>query len=128
MADVSVTVSGPFFDGRDHAVLDAMCDAIAEEVAGEGLQIVRHNSDTSFKTQTPYYITKLRVQDAGVHARDVDDSGVIYGPWLEGVGSRNFPTTRFRGYSMFRRAVQYLNAGPAETIANRVARIFVKRM
>jgi hypothetical protein len=126
MADV--TVSGPFFDGRDHAVLDAMCDAIAEQVADEGLAIVRHNSDTSFKTQTPYYITKLRVQDAGQHARDVDDSGVIYGPWLEGVGSRNFPTTRFRGYAMFRRATQYLNGGAAETIANRMASFFVKRM
>lgn len=126
MADV--TVSGPFFDGRDHAVLDAMCDAIADGVADEGRDIVRFNSDTSFKTQTPYYITKLRVQDAGVAARDVDDSGVIYGPWLEGVGSRNYPTTRFRGYAMFRRATQYLNAGPAETIANRIAGIFVKRM
>lgn len=126
MADV--TVSGPFFDGRDHAVLDAMCDAIAEEVAAEGLQIVRFNSDTSFKTQTPHYITKLRVQDAGVAARDVDDSGVIYGPWLEGVGSRNFPRTRFKGYSMFRRAVQYLDTGIAETIANRVAHIFTARM
>lgn len=123
-----VTVSGPFFDGRDHAVIDAMCDAIAEEVANEGRDIVRHNSDTSFRTQTPHYITKLRVQDAGLHARDVDDSGVIYGPWLEGVGSRNAPVTRFKGYSMFRRATQYLNAGAAELIANRVARVFVSRM
>ncbi len=125
MADV--TVSGPFFDGRDHAVIDAMCDAIVEEVADEGRDIVRLNSDTSFKTQTPYYVTRLRVSDAGIHERDVDDSGVIYGPWLEGVGSRN-RTTRFKGYSMFRRATQYLNAGAAETIANRVARIFVARM
>lgn len=126
MADV--TVSGPFFDGRDHAVLDAMCDAIAEEVAAEGRDIVRFNSDTSFKTQTPYYITKLRVQDAGVDARDVDDSGVIYGPWLEGVGSRNAPRTRFKGYAMFRRATQYLNSGPAELIAQRVAAYFTARM
>lgn len=126
MADV--TVSGPLFDGRDHAVLDAMCDTIAAEVAAEGLQIVRFNSDTSFKTQTPYYVTKLRSQDVGLSARDVDDSGVIYGPWLEGVGSRNAPRTRFKGYAMFRRATQYLNAGAAETIANRVAAVFAARM
>lgn len=126
MADV--TLSGPFFDGRDHAVLDAMCDAIAEEVADEGRDIVRLNSDTSFKTQTPYYVTKLRVNDAGQHSRDVTDSGVIYGKWLEGTGSRNFPVTRFKGYAMFRRATQYLNNGAAETIAQRVARVYVARM
>lgn len=123
-----VTVSGPLFDGRDHAVIDAMCDAIADEVAREGRDIVRLNSDTSFKTQTPYYVTRLGVDDAGLHARDVTDNGVIYGPWLEGVGSRNFPKTRFKGYAMFRRATQYLNAGIAQTIANRVARTFVGRM
>lgn len=123
-----MTVNGPLFDGRDHAVLDAMCDTIAYEVAAEGRDIVRLNCDTSFKTQTPHYVTKLRISDAGTHARDVDDSGVIYGPWLEGVGSRNFPNTRFRGYAMFRRAVQYLEAGPAGVIANRVATPFVSRM
>ena len=37
------------------------------------------------------------------------DSGVVYGPWLEGVGTRN-QTTRFRGYHMFRRARTQLNS------------------
>lgn len=128
MADVTVTVSGPLFDGRDHAILDAMCDAISYEVAREGQAIVLLNCDTSFKTQTPYYGTKIRVSDAGLHAQDVDDSGAIYGPWLEGVGSRNFPVTRFKGYAMFRRATQYLNTGPAQTIAERVAIPYVARM
>jgi len=128
MAEVHVTVTGPFFDGRDHAVLDAMCDDIAYEVGAEGRDIVRLNSDTSFKHQTPHYVLQLRNHDAGQFARDVDDGGVIYGPWLEGVGSRNFPRTRFRGYSMFRRAAQYLNDGAAQVIADRVASIFVKRM
>ncbi len=126
--DVRVTVNGPLFDGRDHAVLDAMSDAIAYDVAEEGRDIVRFNADSSFKTQTPYWITQLRIDDAGQHARDVDDNGVIYGPWLEGVGSRNFPNTRFRGYAMFRRATQYLNAGAAEEIANRTAAAFIPRM
>ena len=38
----------------------------------------------------------------------VHDSGIIYGPWLEGVSSRN-DATRFKGYRMFRNAVQDLN-------------------
>lgn len=126
--DFYITVSGPIFDGRAHAALDALSDAVAYEVAAEGRDIVRLNSDTSFKTQTPYYVTQLRIDDAGMFARDVHDGGVIYGPWLEGVGSRNFPKTRFRGYSMFRRAAQYLNAGAAQVIADRVAEPFVRRM
>jgi hypothetical protein len=32
------------------------------------------------------------------------DSGVTYGPWLEGVSSRN-EASRFKGYGMFRRAL-----------------------
>jgi len=128
MGDTRVTVTGPFFDGRDHAALDALCEEIAYEVGAEGRDIVRLNSDTSFKTQTPHYVLQLRNTDTGQFTREVNDSGVIYGPWLEGVGSRNFPRTRFKGYSMFRRAAQYLNAGAAHVIAERVASIFVRRM
>lgn len=52
-----------------------------------------------------------------LHAR-IEDGGVVYGPWLEGVGRRN-RTTRFKGYHSFRRTSQWLNknfrsvAGPA---------------
>lgn len=38
----------------------------------------------------------------------ITDSGVVYGPWLEGIGSRN-ATTRFKGYAMFRRTSEWLN-------------------
>jgi len=34
---------------------------------------------------------------------------VIYGPWLEGVSSRN-QTTRFKGYASFRRTEQWLQS------------------
>lgn len=37
----------------------------------------------------------------------IDDGNVIYGPWLEGVSSRN-RTTHFKGYSMFRRTKQWI--------------------
>ena len=35
------------------------------------------------------------------------DGNVLYGPWLEGTGSRN-QTTRFKGYASFRRTGQWL--------------------
>jgi len=40
-------------------------------------------------------------------AARISDGGVIYGPWLEGTGSRN-KTTRFKGYASFRRVGQWL--------------------
>lgn len=40
----------------------------------------------------------------------VTDSGIVYGAWLEGVGSRNFPKTRFKGYAIFRRVTQATRA------------------
>ena len=36
----------------------------------------------------------------------IDDGGVIYGPWLEGITSRNGSRPRFPGYSSFRKASQ----------------------
>lgn len=36
----------------------------------------------------------------------VTDQGAVYGPWLEGTGSRNYPVTKFRGYASFRRAAR----------------------
>jgi len=37
----------------------------------------------------------------------ITDGGCIYGPWLEGIGSRN-ETSRFKGYSSFRKTAQWL--------------------
>jgi len=54
----------------------------------------------------------------GAHWK-ISDNGVIYGPWLEGVGSRN-ATTRFKGYANYRRNVQqiqaFMNARTAQEI------------
>lgn len=50
----------------------------------------------------------------------IHDSNVIYGPWLEGTSSRN-ETTRFKGYSMFRRATQQLNREKGNIVEKNVA-------
>ena len=51
----------------------------------------------------------------------VNDAGIIYGWWLEGIGSRNFPVTRFRGYFSFKRAAATLRV-QAPKIAERLLR------
>lgn len=37
----------------------------------------------------------------------ISDGGVVYGPWLEGFGSRN-ATSRFKGYGAFRKTQTWL--------------------
>lgn len=52
----------------------------------------------------------------------ISDGGVIYGPWLEGVGSRN-DTTRFKGYGAFRRVQTFLDQKRPD-----IARAHVQRL
>ena len=54
------------------------------------------------------------------------DGGVVYGPWLEGVGSRN-ATTRFKGYSSFRKTGDYLR-GAIKGIAQKVVKRLAGRL
>ena len=56
----------------------------------------------------------------------ITDGRVVYGPWLEGVGSRN-QSTRFKGYATFRRTEQWLQT-KAEKIFKAHIQRFVTRM
>lgn len=49
------------------------------------------------------------------------DSGVVYGPWIEGVSSRN-DASRFKGYQMFRRATRALNTAMPRLAQRHLAR------
>uniref|UniRef100_UPI00366DD9F3 hypothetical protein n=1 Tax=Paenibacillus chitinolyticus TaxID=79263 RepID=UPI00366DD9F3 len=57
----------------------------------------------------------------------VTDGGVVYGPWLAGVGSRNYPVTKFQGYPHWIRARLRLR-DRKQGIAERLLRRFVGRM
>ena len=58
------------------------------------------------KASTGHYRRNVNGKVNGLNGR-ISDGGVLYGPWLEGVGSRN-ETTRFKGYGSFRRTAQEL--------------------
>jgi len=105
-----MATSGPFFEpGNAERVLRDMCSDIVDEVAAQASADVHTNLNTSIRHPTPYYETQIRIESRGFNERSVNDSGVIYGPWLEGTGSRN-RTTRFKGYASFRRAAQSTQA------------------
>lgn len=103
----TVTLSGPMFDARFGAARRQMEDEGLNRVGGQGLSDVHANLNTSIRNPTPYYETQITSERRG-DEQVVHDRGVIYGPWLEGTGSRN-QTTRFKGYASFRRAAQELD-------------------
>lgn len=114
MSDIKI--SGPAFT-NPQAITSDMKEAVELELATEAEKRVKARLDGVLKKPTGYYrsrIVSTRLQGN----RGVSDSGVIYGPWLEGTSSRN-KTTRFKGYSTFRMVRQQLDADSVK-IAERV--------
>ena len=108
--DVKVSSSGPLFDGRAAADLDQGLDDWKKNIATIGASMVRSDMDAHFKVQRPYYRLTVTASATPPDWKISDHGSAIYNYWLEGIGSRNFPKTRFRGYSSFRRMTQAINA------------------
>ena len=110
----NVTLSGPLFDGLANILSDAWLSANMEKVADKAVEITKQELDNVLVTQTPFYATQIqatvRSNRAAKHDVVVHDSGVIYGPWLAGTGSRNAPATRFAGYNHWRKVAQRLQS------------------
>lgn len=125
MITVSVHKSGPLFDGRAVQQLDRACEDIEQRVAKFGASIIRTELHKVLRVETPYY----RLQnEARRHPPgwEIWDRDVIYGPWLEGVGSRN-KTTRFKGYATYRRKFQEIDRR-AGVMANYIMREYIPGM
>lgn len=119
MYQVDVEVSGPLFDGRTQAALQAgMADAVWE-VAKVGRGMLGVEYIKTFKHPTGYYESKTEADRVSDELAVIHDNDVIYGPWLEGTGSRNYPVTRFKGYHNWRTVAQLLEKA-AKPIAEKV--------
>lgn len=123
---VNVNSRGPMTDGRAQRALRDATDQINYRVATEAENLVLEHLGRSIRKRTPYYETRVGVERAG-SGYEVTDHGVIYGHWLEGTGSRNYPVTRFRGYRAFSRA-RALIQQRAPGIARRVLPRYTARM
>jgi hypothetical protein len=129
MITVTVTTSGPAFDERAQRILDDYTDeavwAITKVGRGDlGVDFIRH-----FREPTGYYESQVQAVRGARHTftAHIHDNGVVYGPWLEGISSRNFPVTRFRGYASFRRIAAQLQQ-KAVPIAESVLPPFLARL
>lgn len=122
----TVHISGPVFDERfGHLVGEFLRDVVAD-TAQQAYAEWMTNLNTSIRHPTPYYETQVHVEGDEVR-KSVNDRGIVYGPWLEGTGSRNSPVTRFPGYHGLERAVATLEAGQHER-EQRILEPYLERM
>jgi hypothetical protein len=106
MVTVDVKKYGPLFDDRIQSMINAGLTAGEAKAAKRGLQMLRGEMASHFRQPTGHYESQVHVETEPGGYR-LTDGGVIYGWWLEGVGSRN-AISRFKGYSIWRRVGQAL--------------------
>ncbi len=117
---VQVDVSGPMFDGRAIAAVDAFVEDAKRDVAAQAYSEWMTNLNRSIRHPTPYYETQITVTQRGAD-QVVHDRGIVYGPWLED-GSHGARPTRFRGYYSRARAVAALEPKVPGIVENTLRR------
>jgi hypothetical protein len=115
---VNVSVSGPLFQHGGAPVRNAIDEAIKDLMA-EGEERVKDQLYKGHGLLTGHYRRSVHGELVKSLHGVVNDSNVVYGPWLEGVGSRN-QTTRFKGYAMFRNATQHLQRIAHDILRRRI--------
>jgi hypothetical protein len=123
---VTVDTSGPLWDGRADKALDDFLEEAVWEITKEGRGDLGVRFITHFKKPTGNYESHVEAQHLDNHGW-IHDNMIIYGPWLEGVGSRNYPVTKFKGYWSFKTVAAELQ-DKAVPIAERVLPRFLARM
>lgn len=121
MSSRLVTLSGPLFDGRAPIIMDDYMKANLDRIADLAEDAVQQELDVVLVNPTGFYRSQIKAERRTGTGRThydvvVHDSGVVYGPWLAGTGSRNAPVTRFKGYTHWRKAAQRIEKLAKDTI------------
>lgn len=117
------TFKGPLFTSGSR-ILDDAIDEINEQTAKRAESLIKQRLKTVLRHPTGRYVSRIRVTET--HGRaTVDDSRTIYGPWLEGTGSRN-GRTRFKGYATFRKVTQQVEKESVQIAETVIARYLAR--
>lgn len=104
----TTTMAGPVFDGRAEKAAADFVQEANREIAQAGVNEVQSRLGQVLENPTGAYSSSI-VTNMASGSNVITDGGVVYGPWLEGVASRN-QRSRFKGYSTFRRTAQWLQS------------------
>jgi len=127
MLSTTVTLSGPFFAGPLSPKVGQMLDNVMQELVekGEarlGQLLQKGGVYLADGTSTGHYRQSITGEVRPDHSALITDGGVVYGPWLEGVGSRN-DTTRFKGYATFRKVKDWLQEQVPDVLVKHVSEL-----
>lgn len=127
---IRVATSGPLFTGVAEAELATAVAAVQREVAeyAEFQWQMNMTEDFQHPSEPPRYQSHVNIlkRETDLVVNDgYPGSGLLYGPWLEGVGSRN-ATTRFKGYFALRRAANSVQA-KTSAIAKPIIDAFIRK-
>lgn len=131
---VSVTYKGPLFQGQAPVIIRDAIQAAGQDLVEMGEQrldrILRPRPGGVYlsvsqaqkgQASTGHYRRNVQGVWHGTWGQ-ISDGNVVYGPWLEGIGSRN-QTTRFKGYASFRRTGDWLQKQVSKVVGHHVNRL-----
>lgn len=124
---IDISVSGPLFDGRAARAIEEFTQAARDDIAEFGEEIALARMGTYFRNPTGYYESQVKTTLVTSDTALVHDDGVVYGPWLAGVGTRNRPRPGFPGYTHWREAKQLVEARGRQ-IAERTLQRYLPEM
>ena len=134
--DSTVTVQGPLFKGNAGRVFKEGVKNGMQELVEKGEEFIAERARP--RDQMPGMFLTMNEAAPGQHSKGhyrrsistevknltgiIHDGGVVYGPWLEGISSRN-QSTRFKGYGIFRRAREFISRNAQNVIDKHVRRV-----
>ena len=127
MIGIDVHLSGPFFAGDLSSKVGHMLDSAVQELMEKGEDrlgqlLQKGGVYLSDGTSTGHYRQSITGELRPEHSALITDGGCVYGPWLEGVGSRN-DTTRFKGYATFRKVKDWMQEQAPAVLEKHVAEL-----
>jgi hypothetical protein len=119
---IEIRMTGPLFDGRAERAIARACEDARDDIAEFAEEHALTLMGAAFKHPTGYYESQVKTTHVTSDTDRVWDGGVVYGPWLEGVGTRNRPRPGFPGYSHWRRTKELTQARAPQIAEQAIAR------
>lgn len=101
---VNVRKKGAVADGSAGKKVAGIVEELGEDIGQKVHNAVKLRLGQVLVNPTGYYESRVTT-DVSSGSVVISDGGVVYGPWLEGTGSRN-GRSRFKGYATFRKVSQ----------------------
>lgn len=122
----TVTTSGPLFDGRAVQAARDFAKELQKAIGEKAQKMVTDRMGTEFRIDEGKYVASIHLDSDDMYTYVHDMNAFVYGPWLEGDGSRNM-TTRFKGYGTMRKISSDIQPD-IEAVAEEIIPPYLERM